>query len=573
MTTRPTPGGAVAQLITVSVVCHNYVIRQALATCVVAIAEEQRWDLGRRGALLGAFFYGYLLGNPLSGLALQRWSGFRVLVAALLAWSCITAILPVALAVGGFPALWLATAMLGFFEAPMMSASADIMTRLVPIAKRGRAASMLGTGINAGRLVATFTAPALCARLGWRATLYLIALGGVLLVPLFLWRGRAADHPPTPRAATAGATTEGAARKAWMGKMGKVGTGLANTLTRITPLLRQPSLVAVFSVHFLFNASNYFLLSWSPTYFHTELGVPMDELGAVLLPPSIAMVVASLVAGPAMDAMDRRSVFGGNCSMGLPTAGEESSSSSSSSSSKREQPHTKGPSWEARLRVRKCVLCGSLLAVMVLMVKLGLQATDGVSSTGGASFAGGRGRGRSLTDGNVVRMSEGEASFLLGEGGNDGGGQDAYLRGDGWGGREGGAAMMTGLRNVRANAGGNEGVRIHKGRDQNVARVAETVWLWCWLMFFSGVTSVAFNRNYMELAPTPQQAGWQMSIGNTIATVPGAAGPAVVNMLRANGGGWGPVFLFFAFTAVLGAAVFGVWGSVKLRPRRDALSP
>jgi hypothetical protein len=44
-------------------------------------------------------------------------------------------------------------------------------------------------------------------------------------------------------------------------------------------------------------------------------------------------------------------------------------------------------------------------------------------------------------------------------------------------------------------------------------------------------------------------------------------------MLRANGGGWGPVFLFFAFTAVLGAAVFGVWGSVKLRPRRDALSP
>ena len=264
MTTRPTPGGAVAQLITVSVVCHNYIIRQALATCVVAIAEEQRWDLGRRGALLGAFFYGYLLGNPLSGLALQRWSGFRVLLAALLAWSCFTAILPAALAAGGFQALWLAVAMLGFFEAPMMSASADIMTRLVPIAKRGRAASMLATGINAGRLVATGIAPALCAHLGWRATLYLFALAGVLQVPLFLWRGRAADHHPTPRATTTGAptegaTTEGATRKAWAGK---VGTGLANTLAQITPLMRQPSLVAVFSIHFLFNCSNYFLVCY-----------------------------------------------------------------------------------------------------------------------------------------------------------------------------------------------------------------------------------------------------------------------------------------------------------------------
>lgn len=103
-------------LATAAATCSNYALRVAIGTCFIGASEEAGWTLAQRGSLLGAFFWGYLLGNAGVVFIVNRWGGYRVLGAALCAWSACALFLPFAFDVGGYYGFWGCTALLGFVE-------------------------------------------------------------------------------------------------------------------------------------------------------------------------------------------------------------------------------------------------------------------------------------------------------------------------------------------------------------------------------------------------------------------------------------------------------------------------
>ncbi|CAK9117342.1 unnamed protein product [Durusdinium trenchii] len=78
---------------------------------------------------------------------------------------------------------------------------------------------------------------------------------------------------------------------------------------------------------------------------------------------------------------------------------------------------------------------------------------------------------------------------------------------------------------------------------------------------FMGVLDTAMNAVYLDLAP--QNAVALVSLGNGVATLPGAAGPALVAVLLETTGLWSLVWGIIAACFVVSSAVFAIFGSTE----------
>lgn len=76
-----------------------------------------------------------------------------------------------------------------------------------------------------------------------------------------------------------------------------------------------------------------------------------------------------------------------------------------------------------------------------------------------------------------------------------------------------------------------------------------------------GILDTAQNAVYLDLAP--QNAAAVVSLGNGIATLPGAAGPALVALLLESTGLWSLVWGIIAACLIVSSAIFALFGSVE----------
>jgi predicted MFS family arabinose efflux permease len=174
------PGARSTILALLFIVCLlNYLDRYALAILLPAIGHDLHLSDTQLGFLSGTAFGTFyaLLGIPI-GIAADRYSRRRVLGLALAAWSALTAACGLAQT---FTQLALARVLLGSAEAGATPPAHATIAQFYRSEERAFALSLFSMGLPVGLLLAFAGGGLLAESFGWRTTLILFGLPGLLL--------------------------------------------------------------------------------------------------------------------------------------------------------------------------------------------------------------------------------------------------------------------------------------------------------------------------------------------------------------------------------------------------------
>ena len=181
----------------------SYVDRQALAILAPSITKELAIDDFSLGLLLSAFSLAYLAGAPFGGRFIDALGARRGLVAAVLAWSVVAALHAVVPTTGVLFGLRI---VLGFAESPSFPGAAQTVHRALSPEDRPRGFGVLFTGSSIGAMLVAPLASRLAGAYGWRVAMLLVAVVGLVWVPIWLavaWRKGAREILDRPHEVSA----------------------------------------------------------------------------------------------------------------------------------------------------------------------------------------------------------------------------------------------------------------------------------------------------------------------------------------------------------------------------------
>ena len=293
MTTSSSGGGKgwpahyAVVLLLFAAVFISYIDRTNISVAAVAMQDELNWNETRKGAVLSAFFVGYLLMMAASGALANRYGGRRVLGIAVIWWSVFTILTPPA-AWLGFPALILARIALGLGEAAVFPASINMVGRWVPPESRSRATALFASALSFGTLFALPATGWLVKGYGWPVPFYLFGAIG-LVWAVFWYRGIPAG--PGPHAL-------------------EMPTHAAHVIPW-RRILGLPAVWAVIVGHFCVNWQLYLLLAWLPSYFKSTFHVSLTDAGLLSAAPWLVSFIVANLAGHVADRLLRAGTSAG----------------------------------------------------------------------------------------------------------------------------------------------------------------------------------------------------------------------------------------------------------------------
>jgi ACS family sodium-dependent inorganic phosphate cotransporter len=232
----------------------GYSDRVNMSVAAVAMQQHFAWSQTMKGAVMAAFFVGYLGFMLVGGFLAARYGGRRVLGYAVLWWSAWTLLTPLA-AHTSLQALIGARIAIGAGEALLFPAVYEMASRWVPRNEYTRMTSITGSGIPLGTVVGLLGTGWLLTRFDWPSAFY--SFGVVGLAWCVVWFVMAHDRPDLdPRVSPA--ERELIAREAEPARSTSDGSWRA--------LLRHRAAWALFAAHFANTWTLYVLLSWLPSY-------------------------------------------------------------------------------------------------------------------------------------------------------------------------------------------------------------------------------------------------------------------------------------------------------------------
>lgn len=251
----------------------SYVDRQVLAVLAPTVTKALAIDETSYGVLAGAFSLAYLVGAPLAGRWIDRVGARRGLLAAVIAWSLVSALHAV---VPGFGVLFALRIALGLTESPSFPGAAQTVHRALPPEERARGFGVLFTGSSLGAIVAAPLATAVEARFGWRGAMVVTALVGLAWIPLWLgvaWSksGRARLEPTAHAPA------------------GEAPSFLAT--------VRHPAVLRAMLLVFASAPVLGFALLWSSKFLVATFGLTQHELGRFLWLPPLCFDLGAVAFG------------------------------------------------------------------------------------------------------------------------------------------------------------------------------------------------------------------------------------------------------------------------------------
>lgn len=272
----PAAWGTLALLSLVNAV--NYTDRMALAVLVEPIKQDLALSDTQIGLLTGvafALFYS-LLGVPIARYA-DRANRTRLISVTLTFWSVMAAL---GGAAQNFFHLFLSRIGVGAGEAGCIPASHSLIADLFPRERRPLALSLFNIGAMVGIMAGLGAAGWLAAHYGWRLTLVLTALPGLLLVPfVFMLR-----EPPRGALDGADAPAPLALRAAVRTLFGR---------RSFPPLALATALISFAAIG---------IAQWTPAFMMRSHAMNLEEVGAAYsLANGIASILGLLLGGWLLD--------------------------------------------------------------------------------------------------------------------------------------------------------------------------------------------------------------------------------------------------------------------------------
>lgn len=269
--------------LTVLAVYICFIDRIAISIAIIPMAVDNQWDATTQGAIMAAFFIGYLTLQVPAGLLADRFGGKWVLGLGVLLWSIFTLLTPPA-AAWGLTALVVCRFFMGMAEAVTWPSIYALYAKWVPEDRRATAVGFMNSGIAGGSVIALVATPYLIEGWSWQSAFYLY--GAIGLVWFACWG-------PTTRSAP---TTVSAEHQPAMDSD-------QTTYPKITfhALVRSRAVWAIALAHMALNWTLFLMLSWLPTYINQALGADFSQVGLLAIAPSVAAMLFTPVAGRFFD--------------------------------------------------------------------------------------------------------------------------------------------------------------------------------------------------------------------------------------------------------------------------------
>ena len=277
--------------------------RIAISIAIIPMAEGNGWSPTVQGAVMSAFFLGYVTLQIPAGYLSDRFGGKWVLGLGVLFWSLFTLLTPASAALG-ITVLLACRFLMGVAEAVTWPSIYSLYSRWVHPDRRASAVGLMNSGISGGSVIALICTPWLISVWSWQGAFYLYGLLGVIWFVVWapLARSRPADKTDwdTPNAASATAEAGSATDR---------NDASARTVyPRLTVrgMLRSRAVWAIAIAHICINWSLYLVLSWFPTFVNRELGADLQLAGFLALAPTIVSLIMAPLAGRLFDRLVAR---------------------------------------------------------------------------------------------------------------------------------------------------------------------------------------------------------------------------------------------------------------------------
>ena len=272
--------------------------RIAISIAIIPMAEDNGWSPTVQGAVMSAFFLGYVTLQIPAGYLSDRFGGKWVLGLGVLFWSLFTLLTPASAALG-ITVLLACRFLMGVAEAVTWPSIYSLYSRWVHPDRRASAVGLMNSGISGGAVIALICTPWLISVWSWQGAFYLYGVLGILWFAVWapLARSRPADKTDwdTADAVLASAEAGSAADQ------NDVSAQPVYPRLTVRGMLRSRAVWAVAVAHICINWSLYLVLSWFPTFVNRELGADLQLAGFLALAPTIVSLVMAPLAGRLFD--------------------------------------------------------------------------------------------------------------------------------------------------------------------------------------------------------------------------------------------------------------------------------
>ena len=272
--------------------------RIAISIAIIPMAEDNGWSPTVQGAVMSAFFLGYVTLQIPAGYLSDRFGGKWVLGLGVLFWSLFTLLTP-ASAVLGITVLLACRFLMGVSEAVTWPSIYSLYSRWVHPDRRASAVGLMNSGISGGAVIALICTPWLISVWSWQGAFYLYGLLGILWFAVWapLARSRPADKTDWDTADAVLATAEAGSAA----DQNDVSAQPVYPRLTMRGMLRSRAVWAIAVAHICINWSLYLVLSWFPTFVNRELGADLQLAGFLALAPTIVSLVMAPLAGRLFD--------------------------------------------------------------------------------------------------------------------------------------------------------------------------------------------------------------------------------------------------------------------------------
>ena len=272
--------------------------RIAISIAIIPMAEDKGWSPTVQGAVMSAFFLGYVTLQIPAGYLSDRFGGKWVLGLGVLFWSLFTLLTPASAALG-ITVLLACRFLMGVAEAVTWPSIYSLYSRWVHPDRRASAVGLMNSGISGGAVIALICTPWLISVWSWQGAFYLYGVLGVLWFAVWapLARSRPADKTDWDTADAVLATAEAGSAA----DQNDVSAQPVYPRLTVRGMLRSRAVWAVAVAHICINWSLYLVLSWFPTFVNRELGADLQLAGFLALAPTIVSLVMAPLAGRLFD--------------------------------------------------------------------------------------------------------------------------------------------------------------------------------------------------------------------------------------------------------------------------------
>ena len=272
--------------------------RIAISIAIIPMAEDNGWSPTVQGAVMSAFFLGYVTLQIPAGYLSDRFGGKWVLGLGVLFWSLFTLLTPASAALG-ITVLLACRFLMGVAEAVTWPSIYSLYSRWVHPDRRASAVGLMNSGISGGAVIALICTPWLISVWSWQGAFYLYGVLGILWFAVWapLARSRPADKTDWDTADAVLATAEAGSAA----DQNDVSAQPVYPRLTVRGMLRSRAVWAVAVAHVCINWSLYLVLSWFPTFVNRELGADLQLAGFLALAPTIVSLVMAPLAGRLFD--------------------------------------------------------------------------------------------------------------------------------------------------------------------------------------------------------------------------------------------------------------------------------